>query len=71
MNIWTKRVKDLNASGMTYAEIAAEIHLAPSTVGDLAKGRYKTPGYDSAVALKALHERVVGQAAETAESKVA
>lgn len=63
MSIWTQRVKDLNSAGMTYAEIAVEIHLAPSTVGDLAKGRYKTPRYEAAVALKALHDRVMAERA--------
>lgn len=59
MSIWTNRVKDLSRAGMTYAEIAAVIHLAPSTVGDLAAGRYKEPRYAAAMALKELHERVV------------
>lgn len=66
MSIWTQRVKDLNGAGMTYAEIAVEIHLAPSTVGDLANGRYNTPRYEAAVALKDLHDRVMGARAVAA-----
>ena len=59
MNNWSQMVNDLNAAGMTYAEIGSVIHLAPSTVGDLAKGRYKEPRYKSAVALIALHKKVM------------
>ncbi|MFK2904558.1 helix-turn-helix domain-containing protein [Dyella ginsengisoli] len=71
MSIWTQRVKDLSACGMTYAQIASEIHLAPSTVGDLANGRYKTPGYEAAVALKALHDRVMAERAADAPMREA
>lgn len=55
MSIWTQRVKDLSAAGMTYADIASAIGLAPSTVGDLAAGKYKQPRADAAVKLQELH----------------
>jgi hypothetical protein len=55
MSIWTQKVKDLQASGMTYAEIGTAINLAPSTVGDLAAGKYKSPRGDAAILLAQLH----------------
>lgn len=55
MSTWTQKVIDLNKSGMTYAEIGAVICLAPSTVGDLANGKYKSPRGDAAIALARLH----------------
>lgn len=54
-SIWTQRVKELREDGMTYAQIAAAIHLAPSTVGDLAKGKYRQPRADAAIRLAELH----------------
>lgn len=57
MNDWTQKVKDLSEAGMTYAEIGVAIGLAPSTVGDLACGRYRSPRGDAAVALAALHSQ--------------
>jgi hypothetical protein len=55
MSTWTQKVIDLNKAGMTYAEIGALIRLAPSTVGDLANGKYKSPRGDAALALARLH----------------
>jgi ribosome-binding protein aMBF1 (putative translation factor) len=55
MSIWTEKVKALKACGMSYTDIAAAIHLKPSTVCDLAAGRYKAPGADAAMLLHALH----------------
>lgn len=55
MSTWKQKVLDLNATGMTYAEIGAVIRLAPSTVGDLASGKSKSPRGDAAIALAQLH----------------
>ena len=55
MSTWKQKVLDLNATGMTYAEIGAVIHLAPSTVGDLASGKSKSPRGDAALALAQLY----------------
>lgn len=60
MSEWTAKTRDLNATGMTYAQIGAAIGLAPSTVGDLAAGRYKSPRGDAAMALAKLHAERCG-----------
>lgn len=56
ISTWTQKVNELNAGGMTYAEIGVAIGLATSTVGDLAAGRYKSPRGDAAMALAKLHD---------------
>jgi len=48
-------VRALQALGMTYAEIGAEIGLSPSAVGDLANGYAKAPTGMAAVQLYQLH----------------
>ncbi|OOG61424.1 hypothetical protein B0E46_15710 [Rhodanobacter sp. B04] len=64
---WATRINDLQAAGMTYADIAEFTGLAPSTVGDLATGRSKSPRGDSAVRLHELHaEKCVKLAAKGA-----
>lgn len=55
MKPWTEIISDLQAAGMTYAQIAEEIGVAGSTVGDLATGRSKSPRGGAAIRLHALH----------------
>lgn len=55
MTTWATRINDLQALGMTYAEIAEAAGMAPSSVGDLATGRSKSPRGDSAILLHQLH----------------
>lgn len=61
-SIWTQRVKWLQTEArMTYAQIAEVIHLAPSTVGDLASGKTKQPRADAALRLAKLYAKHVKQ----------
>lgn len=57
MNQWSKRIRDLQLSGMTFKEIGDEVGIAISTVGDLATGRTREPRGDAALALRDLHDR--------------
>ena len=61
MSTWATRISDLTSRGMTYADIGDAIGLAPSTVGDLASGRSKSPRGDAAVRLSELHRERVGE----------
>lgn len=53
---WQKRVRDLQAAGMTYKQIGEQTGISPSAVGDLASGRSKEPSGDGAVLLYHLHQ---------------
>ena len=55
MQTWATRISDLTSRGMTYAEIGEQIGLAPSTIGDLASGRSKSPRGEAAIRLNDLH----------------
>lgn len=59
MHTWASRISDLTSLGMTYADIGASIGLAPSTVGDLASGRSKSPRGEAAIRLNDLHNQRV------------
>lgn len=61
MSTWASRISDLTSRGMTYADIGDAIGLAPSTVGDLASGRSKSPRGDAAVKLSELHSARVSK----------
>jgi transcriptional regulator with XRE-family HTH domain len=52
---WAQLISDLQAAGMTYAQIGEAAGIAGSTVGDLASGRSKSPRGDAAVKLMRLH----------------
>jgi transcriptional regulator with XRE-family HTH domain len=56
MSKWAERIRELQAAGMTLAEIGARIGLATSTVGDLANGRSESPRGEAALKLHSLHE---------------
>lgn len=55
MNTWAERISQLQGLGMTYAEIADAVGAAPSTIGDLASERSKSPRGDLAIRLHGLH----------------
>lgn len=57
MTTWASRIDDLQEgpSGLTLAEIAEQIGVAPSTVGDLKTGRSASPRGEAALKLDALH----------------
>ena len=58
MTTWQSRISDLQASGLTYANIAQLTGMAPSTVGDLASGRTQSPRGNAAVKLDKLHRNL-------------
>lgn len=64
---WPQRVRDLQAAGMTYAQIAVRTGLAPSTIGDLANGRSLAPRGDAAVVLYKLHLEIMNPPPEDQE----
>lgn len=55
MQTWSERISQLQSLGMTYAEIADAVGAAPSTIGDLASGRSRSPRGDLAIRLHGLH----------------
>lgn len=63
INDWTRRVRELNETGMTYAEIAAQVGLSAGAVGDIASGRSGKDGPrgDAALKLDALHALKIGR----------
>lgn len=63
MNTWSDRISQLQSIGMTYAEIADAVGAPPSTIGDLASGRSKSPRGDLAIRLHGLHVARCGNGA--------
>jgi transcriptional regulator with XRE-family HTH domain len=57
MTTWAERIDDLQEgdNGLTLAEIAEQIGVAASTVGDLKTGRSASPRGEAALKLDALH----------------
>ena len=64
MTTWRTRISDLQASGLTYAQIATLTGMAPSTIGDLATGRTKAPRGNAALTLDKLHRTSKTKAAK-------
>jgi len=58
MNTWAQRIRDLQSYGMTLQQIADQVGLATSSIGDIANERSEAPRGDAAVALYELHRRV-------------
>lgn len=56
MTTWATRIRDLQAIGMTLAEIAEATGLAVSSIGDIASGRTKSPNADAGIKLHELHQ---------------
>lgn len=61
MTTWSSRIRDLQGTDLTLAEIAERIGLTPSAVGDLATGRTEEPRGDAAVKLHELHRERCGK----------
>lgn len=55
MTTWASRIGDLQGTGLTLADIAEQIGVAPSTVGDLKTERSASPRGEAALKLDALH----------------
>lgn len=56
MLTWQSRIRELQAAGLTLAEIGELTGLSTSSVGDIASGRSTQPRGDAAVALHELHK---------------
>jgi hypothetical protein len=56
---WQAIIKDLNATGLSYAAIAQAVNSKASTIGDLASGRSKAPVGMTAVLLWKMHQRKI------------
>lgn len=57
MVTWSSRIRDLQQSGLTFAEIGALVGLATSSIGDIATGRSGSPRGEAAIRLHELHRR--------------
>lgn len=64
MKTWASRIADINASGLTYAQIASLTGIPLSTIGDLATGRSKQPRGNAALTLDKLHRTSKTKAAK-------
>lgn len=60
---WSEIIAEIRASGLTYAQIAEQVQVAGSTIGDLASKRSKSPRGDTARRLLRLHRRTKKRAA--------
>jgi transcriptional regulator with XRE-family HTH domain len=58
---WSQRIRQLQKSGLTLQEIADQIGLTKSGVGDLAVGRNEQPRADAAFKLHDLHLKHCGK----------
>jgi hypothetical protein len=62
MQKWATRISDLTSCGLTYTDIGKRIGLAPSSLGDLATGRSKSPRGEAAIRLYDLHRKRMAEA---------
>jgi transcriptional regulator with XRE-family HTH domain len=53
---WPELIKQLQARGLTQAELARRCGVAQSTVSDLSGGRTKSPSFELGAALVRLHK---------------
>ena len=60
---WTRKVREIRASGMTLAEIASEAGITIPSVWDISKGRTDRVLYETGAAILRLHRRAAVQAA--------
>jgi len=58
MNKWAKRIRDLQKSGLTLAEIGEKIGMSTSGVSDIANLKNDSPRGDAALALDKLHREM-------------
>jgi hypothetical protein len=68
MATWKSRIRDLQASGLTFEQIGEAVGLAGTTVSDLANGWSKSPRGDAALAMHLLHVERCGNAAKKSKS---
>jgi transcriptional regulator with XRE-family HTH domain len=68
MTTWASRIEDLQAVGMTLADIGAEVGLSTGGVGDIASGRTESPRGDAALKLHQLHLDRCGKKASRASA---
>jgi predicted transcriptional regulator len=59
---WKSLIADLQAQGMTQAEIGRHVNAAQPTICDLAKGRVTDPRHSIGKRLESLHKKVARKA---------
>lgn len=59
---WKKLISDLQAHGLTQAEIGKRVNAAQPTICDIAHGRITDPRFSVGDRLRALHRRVTAKA---------
>ena len=59
---WKKLISDLQAAGMTQAEIGRHANAAQNTICDIAHGRIPDPRYSIGDRLRSLHRKVMAKA---------
>jgi len=59
---WKKLIADLQAHGLTQAEIGKHANAAQNTICDIAKGRIQDPRDSIGQRLRSLHRRVMAKA---------
>lgn len=70
MSTWSQRIRALRRSGLTLANIGAQVGLSPAAVCDLEKKRTRSPRGDAALALDALYRaRVLQPKGERSDGK--
>jgi len=56
MDTWASRIRDLQSKGWTLSDIAEEVGLSTSSIGDIATERTESPRGDAALKLYELHK---------------
>lgn len=59
---WKKLISDLQAHGLTQAEIGKKVNAAQPTICDIAHGRITDPRFSVGDRLRSLHRRVTASA---------
>lgn len=68
MVTWAQRIADLEARSWSLTKIAAEVGASTSAMSDIKQGRTKEPRASVAMALHALHARVMAEPAPDREA---
>lgn len=58
---WKKLISDLQAHGLTQAEIGKHVNAAQNTICDIAHGRIPDPRFSVGDRLRSLHRRVTAK----------
>lgn len=66
---WKTLIADLQAQGMTQAQIGQQVKAAQNTICDIAKGRIPDPRFSLGTRLQTLHKRVMARAKRAATTE--